>query len=98
MPTPRAGGRVARSLGVSYRELLDAFEPKGIEKGEAPSDLASLVGVLTDLVAEMRRIFDARDAERLARLRAVEADVRLLLIERGVQGSLTRSLPPESEE
>src|ERR1044072_3638008 len=33
VPTPRAGGRVARALGVTYRELIDAFDGRG---GEAP--------------------------------------------------------------
>ena len=51
IPTPKTGARVARTLGVTYRELLDAAE--GIEIGEADTDLASAIRDQTRAINEL---------------------------------------------
>jgi hypothetical protein len=62
-PTPRAGGRVAVALGVTYSDLLAAYEGTEAPQGRFVRDdeLEALVEAAAE--AAVRRVLGARTAE-----------------------------------
>ncbi len=111
-PTPRPGGKVAAILGVSYRELLDAYAghketpPGGDQTGlaEAIADLAAAIRSQGEPVALLLRALIEVQAEQTVHVEENSTRIATLgealarLAARGDQGTTRRPVPRESGE
>jgi transcriptional regulator with XRE-family HTH domain len=85
--------RVGQVLGVTYSDLMAAYEGLYVETPELTTALRELTEKLSELVDQLRR-----GEEDEARLRAAEAELRQLRARAGAPGSDARSAPHEITE